>query len=226
MRDEPTEDLLRRYVNSYFMGTYKGKNEIVYIVDFAESDKRQNPTVYFNLSSGDSGKAAIVDLNPREEYPEKGIYNVPKDTWGAHRSGHSWPVLFYNRKPVRQWHHGVNGQTGTLSCVLTAFTGGYISYPKSITQFAFNMVKELFYPTYPVWETVFDLLKTQPMFALSRELGICAAFDDKDYWLFRHGTIIGRATPTHISLGEPLFYQEVQDYINRNRLKVTLDVLK
>ncbi len=208
MLGETVDDLRRRYANGMFIGTFDGRDKVVYAFDF--HGDVANPTAICKFIDGKNKvEVSVKDANLREVYPQRGLYNI--------RDSKNWPVVMYSRSYTRQWSHGLRAETSILVGLFDKLQReifgvnlmGGITNEKRLAQ--------LFSPFYPksLKEAV-GLCEGNVVVALTPDFGIVLSPSDEHILLTRRLAVIGKLLSSEsVQLGEAGFAQEFNDYLNR-----------
>lgn len=208
MLGETIEDLRRRYVNALFIGTFDGRDKVVYIYDFYGD--MADPTAICRFVEGKTKiEVNVKAANLREVYPTRGLYNI--------RDAKQWPVVMYSRSFTRQWSHGVRAETSVIvglfdklqRDVLSSSLMGNINTDKRLAL--------LFQPYYPKsMAEAIGLCESNMTIAITPEFGLVLSPLEDNLLLTRRLSVIGKVlNPKSVKLGEASFAQEFNDYLNR-----------
>jgi hypothetical protein len=222
LAEENFEDLVRRYRHGHFILNPDTEPKVVYLREIGQEPGNTN---YLQLTDceGNTTNEQATKVALKEAYPEKGIYNIGRS---LHYRGHAFAfptVVYFQRRPRRQWAHGVRPET----CHLQLVGNGWIQQAHPVPTydgkelFRLDVVQDMFFPWYPKSkEELFKALEIQPIVALDRNFALMHSWYKIGYVLMRHLQAVGEAEKETFIVKEEYLRQEVEDIARRFKMEV------
>ncbi len=218
MLGETVEDLKRRYTGGMFIGTFDGRDKVVYIFDF--HGEIANPVAICKFVDGKNKiEVEVKKANLREVYPPRGLYNI--------RDGKHWPVVMYSRSFTRQWSHGLRPETAVIVGLFDKLQRDIIGTNLMSGVTNDKRLAHLFEPYYPKsLREAMGLCESNIAVACTPDFGIVLSPLEDNFLLTRRLAVIGKIIGNDaVQLGEASFAQEFNDYLNRSgqhKVRITI----
>lgn len=222
LAEENYEDLVRRYRHGHFILNPDTEPKVVYLREVGQEPPNLN---YLQLTDcdGNTTNELATKVSLKEAYPEKGIYNVGRS---LHYKGHAFKyptVVYFQRRPRRQWAHGVRAET----CHLQLIGNHWIQQVNPMPTFdgkelfRLDVVQDMFFPWYPKSrEEIFKALKEQPIVALDRNFALLHSWYGPGLILIRHQQAVGEVEKEVFYVREDFMRQEIEDLGRKFKMEV------
>jgi hypothetical protein len=218
LTEENFDDLVRRYRGGHFILDPDTDPKVIWIENIADGGL-DGSIVQYRTIDGRGKDNYLSQLKIKEIYPDKGLYNIGRTKPWKGGSFEYKNIVYFQRKPRRQWMHGVRSETCWATTPLIAYVNrcsegmwGNDNTPGGKEFFRLDVVNDIFFPWYPKdMKEAFALLEKEPYVALDRNFAMMRSWFDKSYLLLRHLQFIGVVQQDKILIKETIMKQEAQD---------------